>query len=253
MQNFLTIYNENSKIEKTSNAWEYYFSQVSNYSIKEIYKSKNVFITNNNFHKNFTHNISKKEFRKLGIKYLKINDRFINYAKKFVIKNFSKKTLGIHYRGTSYKTSANHPFPATKKQIISYCEFLIKKFKYKKIFLCTEDKYIFDEMKKKFGEKICFLKDSYRSYQDDAFKKYSRKNHRYNLGREILLETLILSNCDGFLHANTNVSEFVKFLDYKKKIKYFYLDNGKNSSNEYVAKWLWYYKNTFPNFLGGFK
>ena len=46
------------------------------------------------------------------------------------------------------------------------------------------------------------------------------------------------------MHAKTNVSEFVKFLDDKKKIKYFYLDNGNNSSNEFIAKWLWYYKNT---------
>ena len=84
-------------------------------------------------------------------------------------------------------------------------------------------------------------------------KKNERKNHRYNLGKEILIEALILSKCQGFLHAKTNVSEFVKFLDDKKKIKYFNLDNGNNSSNEYIAMWLWYYKNTFPSFLGGFK
>ena len=79
------------------------------------------------------------------------------------------------------------------------------------------------------------------------------KQTPYYLGKEILIEALILSKCQGFLHAKTNVSEFVKFLDDKKKIKYFNLDNGNNSSNEFIAKWLWYYKNTFPTFLGGFK
>ena len=253
MKNFFTIYNENNKVNKTLNAWEYYFSQVSNYSIDEIYKSKKVIITNNNFYKDFSHNISNKDYRKLASKFFKINKKFIFYANKFIKNNFEKKTLGIHYRGTSYKTSANHPFPATKKQILKYCEILIKKYDYKKIFLCTEDKYIFEELKKKFKEKICFLKNSYRSYHDDAFKKNERKNHRYNLGKEILIEALILSKCQGFLHAKTNVSEFVKFIDNKKKIKYFYLDNGINSSNEFIAKWLWHYKNIFPSFLGGFR
>ena len=50
MQNFFTIYNENNKINKTFNAWEYYFHQVSSYSIDEIYKSKKVIITNNTFY-----------------------------------------------------------------------------------------------------------------------------------------------------------------------------------------------------------
>ena len=43
--------------------------------------------------------------------------------------------------------------------------------------------------------------------------------HRYKLGKEILIESLLISKCDGFLYCNTNVSEFVKFLDNKKKIK----------------------------------
>ena len=253
MQNFFTIYNEINKVDKTLNSWEYYFKQVSNHSIDEIFKSKKVIITNNTFYKDFSHKISNREYRKLASKFIKINKKFIIYANKFIKNNFEKKTLGVHYRGTSYKTSANHPFPATKKQVLECCETLIKKYDYKKIFLCTEDKYIFEELNKKFKKKICFIKSSYRSYYDDAFKKNPRINHRYNLGKEILIETLILSKCHGFLHAETNVSEFVKFLDEKKKIKYFYLNNGTNSSNEFIAKWLWYYKNTFPSFLGGFK
>lgn len=253
MDNFKTIYNENKKINNKNNSWEYYFKQVSKHSISKIYKSKRVIITNNTFGKNFSNSINNKYFKRIASKYFFINKNYINYANNFVKKNFKKKTLGIHYRGTSYKTSANHPFPATKKQIIKFCENLIKKYNYSKIFLCTEDKYIFEELTKKFKDKICYLKDSYRSYKDDAFKIYPRKNHRFKLGKEILVESLILSKCNGFLHAQTNVSEFVKFLDKKNKIKYFYLYNGKNSSNEYVAKWLWYYKNFVPKILGGFE
>ena len=55
------------------------------------------------------------------------------------------------------------------------------------------------------------------------------------------------------LKLSSNVSEFVKFLDKKKKINFFLIQNNFNSSNPYIAKWLWYYKNLFPQFLGGFK
>ena len=33
----------------------------------------------------------------------------------------------------------------------------------------------------------------------------------------------------------------------------FVLNNGYNSSNEYIAKWLWYVKNLLPSWFGGFK
>ena len=253
MQNFKTIYNEKYKFNKTLNAWEYYFEQVSKNSIRDVYKSHKVIITDNKFYKKFKHTITKNNLNKIAKKYLKIKKIFILEANNFVKKNFKNKTLGIHYRGTSYKTSANHPFPPTKKQIIDRSKYLINKYKYNKIFLCTEEEEIFLALNKEFGDKICFISESYRSNKDDAFKKYPRKKHRFKLGKEILVESIILSKCQGFLYQNSNVSEFVKYLDNKNEIKYFFMKTAFNSSNEYIAKWLWYYKNQAPKFLGGFE
>ena len=253
MKNFTTIYNEKNKINGNYNSWEYYFNKVSKFNLNEVYSSQNVIITKNRFYSSFSNIISNDKFRKIGKKYFEINNKYKKEAEKYHKKFLNNKTLAIHYRGTSYKTSANHPFPATIDQTINYCEHLIKKFNYKKIFLCTEDLKLLIEMKKKFGHKLFFLKNSYRSYKDDAFKKYPRKLHRFNLGKEILIESLIISKCSAFLHAKTNVSEFIKFLDKYNNIKYFNLSNGFNTSNEYLAPYLWYYKNLVPEVLGGFK
>ncbi len=253
MQNFKTIYNEKYTLNKTLNAWEYYFKQVTKNSIRDIYKSHKVIITDNKFFKKFKHTITKNNLNQIAKKYLKTRKLFIFEANNFVKKNFKNKTLGIHYRGTSYKTSANHPFPPTKKQIIDRSKFLINKYKYNKIFLCTEEEEIFQAFNKEFGDKICFIGESYRSNKDDAFKKYPRQKHRFKLGKEILVESIILSKCQGFLYQNSNVSEFVKYLDSKNEIKYFFMKTAFNSSNEYIAKWLWYYKNQVPKFMGGFE
>ena len=94
---------------------------------------------------------------------------------------------------------------------------LIKKYKYDKIFLCTEDLSYFNLIKNRFKNKIIYLNNTYKSFKDDAFKVYPRKFHRYKLGRDILIESLLISKCDSFLYTNSNVSEFVKFLDDKKK------------------------------------
>ena len=44
MSNFKTIYNEKIKLFGTFNSWNYYFENVSKYSLNEVYKSKNVIL-----------------------------------------------------------------------------------------------------------------------------------------------------------------------------------------------------------------
>ena len=253
MENFPTIYNESVYINGTKNAWNYYFQEKSNYNLKKIYKKENYFLTNNVFNKSFSHNIDSDDFRKIFKKYFNIKKEYLDLAEKFYNKNFlNEKVLAIHLRGTSYKTSANHPFPTTIKQSINLINNLKEKYNFTKLFLCTDDLAYFDKFHKKFQNEIIFIKNSYRSYKDDAFKIYPRKKHRYKMGKDILIEALLMSKCNGFVYTNSNVSEFVKFLDKKNIIKYFAINNGFNSSNEYIANWLWYYKNLVPSFLGGF-
>ena len=253
MENYPTIYNEKNKVNGTKNSWLYYFDQISKFSLKEVYKSKNVILTKNRFYKTFTHNIY---YNKKIIKFknkIKIKKKLIIKAQNFINKYSldKQKTLGIHYRGTSYKDAANHPFPPTFKQLSIKIDKLIKTHNFTKIYFATEDKGMFDLVIKKYGKEICYYR-SFRSKKDDAFKKYTRHNHRYKLGEEILIESLILSKCHTFLFVETNVSSFVRFINNKKqKLKEF--KNGYNSSNEYVAKWLWYIKRILPSNFGGFK
>ena len=109
---------------------------------------------------------------------------------------------------------------------------------------------MFDQITKKYKNKIIFY-NSYRSIKDDSFKKYSREKHRYKLGEEILIESLILSKCHTFLFVETNVSAFVRFLKIKNQILIPF-KNGFNSSNAFIAKWLWHIKKMLPKKLGGF-
>ena len=58
MQNYPSVYNEKKKIFDTYNSWEYYFDQISNYSLEEVYKSKNIILTDNIFYKEKEFNYS---------------------------------------------------------------------------------------------------------------------------------------------------------------------------------------------------
>ena len=253
MANFKTIYNERKKINNIENAWNYYFENVSKFTLDEAYKSAKVIIVSDKFFPHFIYDMENTELSKLINEFIFIKKKFIKISENYKKKFFGQKTLGVHFRGTSYKQSPGHPLPATKEQMIKLVKKIVKKDKIDKIFLSSEEKDYLHLFKKEFSEKIMFLESSYRSNKNDAFKIYPRLNHRYKMGREVLIETLLLSYCDSFIFLNSNVSSAVISLNYNKNQKRYKIDNGFNSKNIFFAIVLWYIKRFLPEFLGGFK
>ena len=232
MENFPTIYNEEKACKNNKNAWNYYFESLNQISLDEVYKSKNVLITNNKFFPFFSYNIDKdKELSELLRNEIKLN-KYLKRIYYKIYKNFKNKNiLGIHFRGTSYKRSAGHPLPATKSQM----EVITNKFLNKKnidyIFLVTEEKNYLDFFKKKYGDKLLYLESSYRSNKNDAFKIYPRNIHRYKLGREAVLEAMLLSSCKYFIYLCSNISSASIGFNIEKNQERYEIDNGFNSKS----------------------
>ena len=158
--------------------------------------------------------------------------------------------MGFHLRGTSYKNAPKHPYPIPLSLAIKICDDLLKKKNYQKIFLITEEQKYLDKFKEVFGKKLIFY-NSFRSSKNDAFKIYPRKFHRYKLGEEILIETLMLSRCSGIISNITNVSSAAIFLS-KKKVRVHKVFLGYNSSNKFIASFMWYLKKNLPKYFFGF-
>ena len=254
MENFPTIYNEYNEIFKTKNSWEYYFENLSSINLEEVYKSKNVIISSNNFENEFELDLISNEIKYEFKKNLKIKKKFTNIIDYLSKKYFDgSKVLGIHFRGTSYKRSPGHPFPATKKQMLNAINHLLTNEKYDKIFLVTEEEYYKNFLEKKFKGKIFYLSSSFRSYKNDAFTIYHRKNHRYKLGREALIEANLLSRCDGLVYVTSNITSAAIAWNYNKSQKRYLINNGFNSKNIISSQFLWYLKKVMPKNFGGFK
>ena len=254
MENFHTIYNEKNKISKTKNAWEYYFENFSGYTIDEIYQSQNVYITSNSFEETFFKDLNTEEITKFFREHIRVKKNYLKFVINFSEKNFkNKKVLGIHFRGTSYKNAPGHPFPATKKQIINKINEVKMHNHFDKVFLVTEEENYKKFLISRFKEKILFIKSSYRSNKNDAFKVYPRRNHRFKLGREALIETLLLSKCDYLIHITSNISSAAIAWQLNKSQKRYKIDNGINVNNIFIAEVLWYIRKILPESLGGFK
>ncbi len=259
MENYTTIYNEKQKLYNTFNSWEYYFEQLSPYSLDEVYKSKNIILTDSKFYSDldFSYNINDNDnLVKIFHKYIKVKKnkiKTINYFKNKLFKD--GKILGVHFRGTGYKLARN-PYPATINQMINIICKILNEEKYDKIFLMTEDQNNFDSLIKYFGDKIIYLNTTSRGKTNqEVYDKYIRSRHRYKLGRDVLVETYLLSYCDGYFDIDTNPRTIAHLLNLNPNQKRYTIDNGFNNSWPIFnyLKYSWYIKNFLPEKLGGFK
>ena len=256
MKHFKTIYNDKYDL-RNKNAWNYYFKDINKFKLDDVYKSQNVIFSSNIIDKDYYYHLDeinndhklKTEFYKIYKKYVKIHPKILDTAHSFYCKYKKNKILGLHLRGTSYKNAPKHPFPIPLNLGIDICKKLLNDKKIEKIFLITEEKKYLEKFKITFGDKLIYF-DSFRSNTNDAFEIYPRKLHRYKLGLEILIEGLILSKCDAIISNMTNVSSASIFLSNKRN-KIFHIFLGYNSSNKFIASFLWYFKKMLPkNFFG---
>lgn len=246
LENFHTKYNEDTKINNTYNSWEYYFKNLSNLKLSEIYKSKNVYFSKKSIDTTqFMNFNSLKKFRKFVNKNIFIHKKILKEVEDINKKKFKKnRMIGVHFRGSDMKYTPNHPFPPSFNQIIELIDKLLLQDDSQKIFLITEDRNNLDLMKKKYQDKLVYL-NSFRTKDNKLFSHDVRRNHRYNLGKEILIETLLLSKCNQIISSKTNV--FLAALIFSKKPKKINLiDNGINSSNIFLSMFLWKLKKFIP-------
>jgi hypothetical protein len=238
MQNFPTYYNQKKNIKDIKNIWELYFNQVSDYSLEEVYQSKNVYFSPSRYNF-FFEDYKKKSLKKIFDKYIKVKPHIMKEVNDFINKNFfTKKIVGIHFRGTDQKISSGHSHPPTLYQITSIIDSMLNKNKDINFFLLTEDLKYYQILKKKYGNLICSF-NFFRSNFTLDFSNSKRKNHRNKLGLENLIEAIALSRCNEIIYCQTNISLFSIFLS-NFKIKKIHINNGRKSYSNFISLFQWY-------------
>ena len=114
MKNYPSVYNENDKIFGTLNSWEYYFEQLTDYSLDEVYQSKNIIITDNKFYRD-------EEFKNK----ITTSDNLVTLLKKKILGNSSFK-IQKEKAGTIYNRKQNNfdlnLLPKEYNKILAYIE-----------------------------------------------------------------------------------------------------------------------------------
>lgn len=218
--NYYTQYHD--MINGESNAWNYFFTQPSQYKLDEVYKSKNVILSglevqwydtplNNEdrYNDELLANIHNFLFKQIDF-----NETVKNLAKQEIssLRLESTKTLGLYLRGTDYTAlkPSGHPVQPTVEQAIRIVDEFLEKYNLDIIFLVTEDGQIYNQIKDKYGD-MCVI-TSYDSfvehYDGKRFLSHDKciaelNDSPYVRGLNYMAKLLILAQCGYFVGGDT--------------------------------------------------
>lgn len=221
MKNYLTLYSEQDKILGTDNAWEYYFENLCDLTLEEIYANHNYILSDGEYKYDYAPSyelgrendfiVSKlTDYNAIVKKYIHIKPNILEDVSDFFSQIECKNLLGVHYRGTDMNNCKGHPKAIPENRYIEKIALLYGKT-IDGIFICSDEIGIVEYLKENYGK--VYSTNAYRAEGDNKYGLHNerdagqiRKNHKYMLGKEVLIDTLILSKCNYLLCAPSNVA-----------------------------------------------
>jgi hypothetical protein len=189
-----------------SNAWEYYFEQqykTDDGKVIPLRPPRPVNIVYNKFY-GLNDNIITTS-KNLFYKHFKIKDELSETINEYYNKEIKGKvTLACQVRlGDMLNNSGTPPIESYWRKLN---EILTKQTDIEQIFLATDDGIAINYLKEVSPVPIIHQEDIYRTSSKINHKRYSddRYQHNYRLGKEVLVDILLLGKCDYFLRAKTS-------------------------------------------------
>ena len=193
-----TLYNNN----KSDNAWEYYFEQVSDYDMR---KDRVV--------RRCQHNILPREFNtrlemnRLISKYVRVKNHITDKVDD-IASQLGANPLGVHIRMTDKNNCTNHGEPESGKPVSvdTYKKHISKNLQRydSKVFLATDDYLVLEDLRNEYGDKIIST-DAIRSTGNDSVHHGLQGNNKEK-GEQVLIDCLALSKCRHIIKGISNVA-----------------------------------------------
>lgn len=246
-------YAEKEPCNDTTDPWLYYFNPLSDLSLAEISDFSIVARSTGSFPKGYPTSISRHPFLKQTFQdHISINSSYYAEALSFYNESLGEKSLGVHFRAQEFRRTPRHRLPPTNRQIFNAIDNSLDLYDLKSIFLVSEDSGCIKAVRDRYGKKVVTANHFRTKDPQNAYHMYPRKQHKYLLGKEILLDAILLSMCDGLVCCNSNVGEGARLIRKDHYEFEYQIFNPLNHKRRWIANHLWGVKSMLPGSIGGF-
>lgn len=214
-------HSEDYPINGTCNSWEYFWKQPSDYTLDEVYRSKNVILSTMNIGQfgyipncamtppfnNYARKIAKQCPKYSNL--IPFNEYTESHVNQIYNELFPKdgKILGVVIRGSSYGTKktqfSSHPTQLPIKDVIKEVYKCLEAWEYQYVFFMNEVQELVDIMKGEFGDKLIVLprmRDSLNRKTDGSeLNPMYEDGNRFKTNLDYITEVALLSKCDSLI------------------------------------------------------
>ncbi len=214
-------HSEDYPVNGTENAWEYYWEQPSDYTLEEVYQSKNVILSTQNIgqYGYIPDAAMKPPFMQYAQRLAEqcpqyaslasLNEVTTNYIENIYKQLFPReqKVLGVVVRGASYGQTGtpmhSHPKQAKINELIRAVRNYCQEWDIHYIYFMNEMQELVDAMKEAFGEYLIVLprlRDHLTRPADGVTQNpMYAPGQRYQTNLDYLTEVALLSKCDSLV------------------------------------------------------
>ena len=225
MQRHTTRFNERRPVHGTTNAWEYYFEQPGDISLTEA-DTPGALRQDGRLLGEFfwtpteladdprVHGELAARGRMLLERYVRVRPDIAASVDTVVPQADATHTLGVHVRGTDMRRpeAPGHPIPPPPSAYLDAALRIATDRSVDRVYLACDETETVDLFSAAFGSTLV-VTDAYRvSTTTPTAPGYTwwfgarRPQHRYRLGREVLVDALALSRCTSLLCGASNVA-----------------------------------------------
>lgn len=209
---------EDYPVNGTKNCWEYYWKQPSDYTLEEVFQSKNVVLANRNsvdygfIPTPFMISPFTKYAEQLAIrcpkydKYFQLNEVTEQYIqeKQDVLFPKNARILGVSVRSMAYgaHSAHGHPIQPEMEELIRTIRKGLVDWDLEYVFFTCESEVTIECAREAFGDKLLALpRIRYREEpgEDDRENPMYMPGRRYQSNLDYLTEMVLLSRCTSLL------------------------------------------------------
>lgn len=239
-----------------ANPWEYYFEPVSRLSLADRDSWPIYIASKEGYPLGYPFSVSSsQELIEAFSKYVRVQDHHVQEVSAFARKVLNTRTLGVHYRAQEMRVTRGHWYPPSLLQITQAIDMALAQKDYQRIFLVSEDLDCLFRLRSRYGQRIV-TRDHFRTRSPrNAYKEYCRDLHKYHLGKECLIDAMLLSRCDGLIRCTSNIAEGAKLFRAKPYELEIMINNGPNNARLWgipLHRYSWRVRNLLPSWAGGF-
>ena len=218
MESYPVSFKDTNLVRETPNAWEYFFEQLTDVSLKEVYESKNVILSDqfwphdhlmaDHFNGVFLENNTNllRDVCERFNHYVRFNAQTALYLEKACrLMRKGEKVLAVMSRGTDYTAlrPRGHHVQPDPEYLILTTQKIMDEMDIEYCYLNTEEESVLEKFKKKLGDQLLFCPATYYDdYNERIPATAGDRSIDYYPNRQLFIGDFIRSQ-SGSLYART--------------------------------------------------